>query len=265
MAFESSVVDTPRLLLEWRYVPWDSIILGRPVLEIFRINVRDYQAEVDLTPFEAARDSLRACLVSCRLSCDQLNESMFLENNGFRFIEMIYQPELTDLSNYTSAKDTELKTVQATPDLLPAIEDIAGRAFHNERYHVDPRLDPSIGDQRYRNWVRNSLNHEKQRLIAIHESKRLVAFFVTEMLEDGTCYWHLNAIAPELQGQGYGKRVWRAMIDSARQQGAKRILTSITARNHRVLNLYARLGFRFSKPLMTFHWVEPTFRLTHQW
>ncbi|MGQ9686808.1 MAG: GNAT family N-acetyltransferase, partial [Thiobacillaceae bacterium] len=106
------------------------------------------------------------------------------------------------------------------------------------------------------NWVRNSFNHQTQRLEVVFDAGRLVAFFITEMLADGTCYWHLNAVAPEAQGQGYGKRVWRLMIDKAYKEGAKRIQTSIAARNHRVLNLYARLGFDFPKPLMTFHWVR---------
>jgi RimJ/RimL family protein N-acetyltransferase len=86
----------------------------------------------------------------------------------------------------------------------------------------------------------------------------LVAFFVTELLPDGTCYWHLNAVAPGVQGKGYGLRAWLTMLRHARDSGARRVRTSIAARNHRALNLYARLGFRFSPPLMTFHWVRPS-------
>lgn len=252
----AGVVDTPRLFLEWREAPWDSVVLGAPVLQISRIEVRDKHAEQDLIPFEAIRDHLQAGLVSCRMSCDQLQESILLEERGFRFIEMLYQPELSDLTKRLQEEDTGLVAEQAALEQLPTLEDIAGRAFRNERFHVDPRLDPALGDQRYRNWVHNTLNHENQRLTVIRDVDHLVAFFVTEMLADGTCYWHLNAVLPEAQGQGYGKRVWRLMIDKAREDGAKRIRTSIVARNHRVLNLYARLDFQFPKPLMTFHWVK---------
>jgi RimJ/RimL family protein N-acetyltransferase len=47
------------------------------------------------------------------------------------------------------------------------------------------------------------------------------------------------------------------MLVQAKRAGAKRVRTSVVARNNRVLNLYARLGFRFSQPKMTFHWVRP--------
>ena len=64
-------------------------------------------------------------------------------------------------------------------------------------------------------------------------------------------------VDPAAQGQGYGRRSWETMIAHARQQGSQRIQTCIVARNHRVLNLYARLGFHFPPPLTTFHWVRP--------
>jgi len=46
------------------------------------------------------------------------------------------------------------------------------------------------------------------------------------------------------------------MLHQAREAGAQRVRTCIVARNHRVLNLYAGLGFRFPPPQMTFHWVK---------
>ena len=96
-----------------------------------------------------------------------------------------------------------------------------------------------------------------QELYVVCDASRRIAFFVTELLSDRTCYWHLNAVAPDAQGQGYGRRVWLAMMNQALEGGAQRVRTSIVARNHRVLNLYARLGFSFPPPSMTFHWVRP--------
>jgi RimJ/RimL family protein N-acetyltransferase len=145
---------------------------------------------------------------------------------------------------------------RARPEDLEEIVEVAGGAFRNERFHVDPRLPSRLGDLRYQNWVRSSLEHPSQRLHAVREGAELVAFFVTEQLADGTCYWHLNAVAPQRQGRGYGLRAWRAMMNQARLEGATRVRTSIVARNHRVLNLYARLGFSFPAPSMTFHRVR---------
>lgn len=249
-------IHTRDLDLEWSGAPWDTAVFGFPVLQITRIEVRGPAADPALSAFEAVRDRLGAGLVSCRLAHDRLKESMLLEAHGFRFIEMVYQPELDDLQIRKLDPESGLSVARAEQVQLPLLLDIAGSAFRNERFHMDPRVDPALGDQRYRNWVMSSLNHPRQRLYALSDGDRLVAFFVTEMLPDGTCYWHLNAVAPQVQGQGYGRRAWLAMLHQAREAGARRVRTCIVARNHRVLNLYARLGFRFPPPMMTFHWVR---------
>lgn len=249
------LIKTPDLLLAWSEASWDTTVFGFPVLQISHMEVRGAGANADFAIFEAVRDGMGAGLVSCRLPHDRLRESMLLEAHGFRFIEMAYQPELDGLDGLALPDDT-LAVTPASPDDLPGVLVIASHAFRNERFHVDPRLNHALGDQRYCNWVRSSLDHPRQRLSLVWDGARLVAFFVTEMLEDGTCYWHLNAVSPEIQGQGYGRRAWQAMLRQAQDAGAQRVRTCIVARNHRVLNLYASLGFRFPPPLMTFHWVR---------
>lgn len=249
-------VDTPHLTLVWAEAPWDTAVFGYPVLQINELKVRDKGAHADIATFETARDRLGAGLVSCRLDCEKLRESMLLETHGFRFVEMLYQPELEDLQDRALEQQAALDVSPATVADLPVIEAIAGSAFRNERFHVDPRLEPAAGDERYRIWTRSAFGHRCQRLYAVRDGERLVAFFVIETQTDGTCYWHLNAVSPDAQGRGYGRRAWLAMLGEARRTGAARVRTAIVARNHRVLNLYASLGFRFPPPLMTFHWVR---------
>lgn len=251
-------IDTPSLSLAWSEAPWDTAITGYPVWQITHLEVRGGRASEALKDFESERDRLGVGLVSCRLPHTSLTESMFLEERGFRFIEMLYQPELTLVPTESIAGNATLSIRHACDRDLPAVVDIAGKAFFNERFHMDPRLGPELGNLRYQNWVRSSFVHPEQNLYVLSDGDKLVAFFITEMQGDGVCYWHLNAVAPEVQGQGYGRRAWQTMIRQAADDGAKRIRTSIVARNHRVLNLYARLGFRFPAPLMTFHWVRET-------
>lgn len=252
---ETELIDTENLLMEFFHVPWDTEIFGFPVAQISRIELREPGACGDFADFEQRREAIGARLVSCRLPHSQLRESMFLEDRGFRFVEMAYSPELDKLKQIDWPDDS-LEIALADPADLLEIEKIAGQAFQNERFHVDPRLDSALGNKRYQVWVKNAVGHTTQRLYRISDGGELVAFFVTEQLLDGTCYWHLNAVAPASQGRGYGIRAWRAMILQAHAQGAERVRTTIVARNYRVLNLYARLGFRFPAPMMTFHWVR---------
>lgn len=256
----SEQINSPNLSMAWSSAPWDEAVCGFPVIQITSLRVFGANTSAEIRQFERVRDEFGVGLVSCRLPHDQLKESMLLEDHGFRFVEMLYAPEL-DLTEFKFHAETSLLTVgRASTDNLPTLLEIARTAFNNERFKMDPRLDPVISDQRFQNWVASSLHHPSQELHVISDGALIVAFFVTEQLNDGTCYWHLNAVAPDAQGQGYGRRVWLSMLNQAADAGAQRVRTSIAARNHRVLNLYARLGFTFLPPSMTFHWVRTSFK-----
>lgn len=242
--------------MAWSEAPWDSVVAEFPVLQITKLEIRGPDAGADIQVFEIARERTAAGLVSCRLPHERLPESMLLEDHGFRFVEMLYQPELDLETAKVVANVMPLKVSRAQDEDLPALLDIAGHAFQNERFKMDHRLDPELSKLRYCNWIKSSLHHANQQVHVIRDGRRLVAFFVIELLDDGVCYWHLNAVTPDAQGQGYGRRAWLTMLEQAINAGAKRVRTCIVARNYRVLNLYARLGFRFPPPLMTFHWVR---------
>lgn len=249
-------INSVDLRMAWSCLPWDTAIFGFPVLQICEIDVLGDNAAEKFADFERARDEVGCNFSSCRIGASQIRESMLLEARGFRFIETVYAPELSLKGPNGTSPDAGLRVSIAADWEFERAADIAAVAFVNERFHVDPRIPAGYGSRRYRNWVLSVDGHERQQLFVVREGPKLIAFFVTEDLPDGTCYWHLNAVSPEFQGQGYGLRAWSAMIENARSGGALRVRSSIVSRNCRVLNLYARLGFRFSEPSTTFHWLR---------
>lgn len=249
-------LNSSSLRMAWSKAPWDQVVCGFPVLQITTMEICGPSAADDFRIFERTRDSLGTGLVSCRLPHDSMSESILLQDHGFRFVEMVFRPVLELSEHSDEPPESALVVAQACDGDMSTLLSIAGSAFHNERFRMDPRLDPAVSDQRYRNWVASSQSHASQQLNVIRDTTRIVAFFITELLVDGTCYWHLNALAPDAQGQGYGRRVWQRMLAHAKRAGAKRVCSSIVARNVRVLGLYARLGFRFAPPTMTFHWIK---------
>jgi len=237
-------------------VPWDTEVFGFPVAQVRDIRVQDPVASA--AGWRSFGDWLSAHevgIVSCRLPMDRLRESFQLEAHGFRFVEVVLRPHRASLEDLPP-QIHGLGIAPATDADLPALIEIAERAFRHERYHVDPRLDPRLGDLRYARWVRTSLGHPSQQLLAITDGPRPIGFFVVERQDAGAVYWHLNAIAPEHHGQGYGRRAWLAMLHRHRDEGATSVATTISVRNVAVQNLYAQLGFRFLPPEMTFHWVR---------
>ena len=255
-------IETSALRLAWRESPWDTAVFNAPVYTIELIEVLTDSARRDAQQFMKFLVDSGARLVSCRLPHARLVESILLEDLGFRFIEMIYQPVLDDLLPTTWESLLPMAVVKATAADLPQLTEIAGNAFANERFHIDPRLPRAIGDMRYQNWVRGAIRHPNQQLQVLREtdSDEIIGFFIIEYLDDRTCYWHLNAISPKFQGRGIGRRAWSTMLKLAKAEDAAKVRTSVVARNVRVLNLYATLGFRLEPPAMTFHWVSPTCR-----
>lgn len=237
-------------------VPWDTPIFGFNVAQINSIEIFGYTKEMTgWQHFQDWLDSNSIHLVSCRLPQHQLRESLFLESQEFRFIEMVLHPHLNKLQQFNIPNDNLLITLASEAD-IPSLVLIAEYAFKYERYHVDPRLDPKLGNLRYGKWVENSFHHPTQHLLKITDNKRLIGFFIVEYDEEKSVYWHLTAISPQWQGMGYGIRVWNAMLKYHQEEGYEAIMTTISARNSIILNLYAKLNFRFLPPDMTFHWIR---------
>lgn len=114
-------IDTPALRMAWSNAPWDEAVCGFAVLQVSDIEVQGPAAADDLKVFEYERDRRRAGLVNCRLPHDRLAESMLLEEHGFRFIEMVYQPEF-DLSKLVLTDQSALLAVsRAGDDDLPTV------------------------------------------------------------------------------------------------------------------------------------------------
>jgi len=247
-------IDTPALSARQAIVTWDTIALGAPAGQITRLEVRAAGAEAAFAQHLAWRAAHGVRMVSCRLPHDRLRESMLLETHGYRFIEMVHHPYLASLTGFDDDGDT-LRVLPATAADYEPVRGMAERAFTHERFASDPRLSPAVSSRRYGNWVDNTRGHATQRLIKFDDDGMVVGFFIIEFDTDGTCYWHLTAIAPDFQGQGYGWRAWRKAIAYATAHGASRVATTIAARNVPVMNLYVRLGFRFAAPSMTFHWL----------
>ena len=246
------------LHLEARRISWDSELLGCPVAEIIAISADELSgAQKAFDRFLAWIQQYNYGMVSCRLPDDKLIESALLERNRFRFIEMVLHPELVSLEKF-DLRGNGLEVSEVGSDDMSSISRIAESAFAFERFHVDPFLNSRIANARYRRWVESITGKEAQRLLKATQDGHVIGFFLVEYISD-LAYWHLTAIAPELKGRGLGVRVWKSMIKRNKDDGMNRILTTISARNIPVLNLYSKLNFRFQRPDITFHWVKKKF------
>ena len=244
------------LRIEFCVVPWDTEIFGYRVGQIESIEVIDIVGAADgFHEFSGWCEANQVAMVSCRLPSDRLRESMLLEEHGFRFIEMVYSPELS-LTKAAPTHGSRLEISEAQASDLPAIQSIAGSAFSTGRFLLDWRLDAEASHRRYCIWVQNSFDDPRHTVLKATVGNDIAGFFIVEERPDRSCYWHLTAVAPEWQGKGIGRELWESMAARHKAAGLHHVRTTISAHNAPVLNIYARLGFRFSAPQMTFHWLR---------
>jgi ribosomal protein S18 acetylase RimI-like enzyme len=179
---------------------------------------------------------------------------MFLEARGFRFIELNYLPRLENIQS-RSFDASGINVIAAELADRDALAEMASQVFRHGRLHQDPRIDPELGDRRYRVWMTNAFQHPKQSVLKCMLDGAIVGFFVVEFPEPRHCFWSLIGLAPGLQGRGLGKRVWQAVLRHHQEQGIDAVNTSISSLNVPVFNLYVSLGFRFPQPSLTLQWL----------
>lgn len=252
--YELRTIRTAALTLDYYLVPWDTRILGVPVAQVAAIRVLDpARASRDFAPFLEWCAEARVALCASRVPSERLTDSMFLEEHGFRFIELNYQPQLTGLQA-TSFGTDEIRILPAEHDDREPLKSLATEIFRHGRFHQDPRIGPALGDRRYGVWLDNAFDQPHQRVIKCLLEERLAGFFVVETPAPNQVHWSLNGLATGLHGRGLGKRVWRAMLEWHRSHGVDAVTTSISSHNVAAFNLYTALGFRFPSPALTLHW-----------
>jgi RimJ/RimL family protein N-acetyltransferase len=248
------IVETKVLTLAGSRVPWDEETFQQPIACLDRIEVRERaSAARDYRAFLDWSAAMRIALCSVRIPQRRIVESMFLEEQGFRFLELTYAPYLDDLQNLRLL-DSEIKIVPAAEDDRQGLAALAGRTFRVGRYHMDPRVDGAAADRRYGQWVSRAFANASQRVFKCLRGDEVIGFFVVQGHESDERFWSLIGLAPEFIGCGLGYRTWTAMLKYHQEEGVRKVTTSISSHNIAVMNLYVKLGFRFPEPQVTLHW-----------
>ena len=250
-------LNSPALRLAAEHVPWDTESLGVPVAQVRHIEIHDRPAADAEMPRLLAWFATQGIeLAACRLDHARLLESAALERMGFRFIEMVYAMAV-DLPRPLPAMAVTrgVHWRRACEADLDELQQLAANAFATGRWNIDWSVGQSLGGRRYADWVVRSLADPKHEVLCAVVDGQTAGLFITEPAADGSVYWHLTAVAPKWQGKGVGKALWTSMLHRNAVGGAKRVHTTISARNVPVVNLYARLGWRFVDCQMTYHWA----------
>jgi GNAT superfamily N-acetyltransferase len=240
-------------------VPWDSELFGFPVAQ-YRIG-SDRIAE-------SQTGNLSECLLSwlhrndvalCSSTVPAGNAfwKSYLPSLGFEWVDLALRVALNGLHK-TSLRPARFTLRRADPGDSDAIGAIAGQAFHHGRYHADPRFPSELADRRYRLWATNALtaSNPGDLLYVIGELGNVQGFYHVA-LDESVADLRLAAVAPGLQGTMLGFDLYLAVLNTLKELGVRRVISTVSGTNTSVINVYAMLGFRFSEPEIVYHWHVP--------
>ena len=221
-------------------------------------------------------EALHACLAAKAAECGRFfvqarvridtRSTRVLEQNGFYLVEATVCPH-TVLDRNSALRDflsdpgsflpdryalDDLQTDRldkAEAGLCAAVRQIAGESFTNDRFHADHNCARSVADKRFIYWIDDLLGDPAVAFDIMFLEGRPVAFMARKA--DNLI---LAGFAKKYSGAGLGDYFWLHALRQVKAEGLNRAHTLISVCNIPVLNLYARLGFKFREPCATFHY-----------
>jgi hypothetical protein len=236
-------------------VPWDSAIFGFPVASL-RPGPGDLgydQVDAFRRRFADWMQSKNISVCSSTLTPAQSFWRQVVPQVGFEFVDLSLQVSLSLPSAKLPPVRSQLRP--ALPEDHAAIEAIAAGSFSHGRYHADPRFPQHLANRRYSQWVRNTLSNpsEIDRMYVLEQGGRVAGFYHVT-IEGDVSDLRLAAVEADSKGMMLGVELYGAMLHELRRQNVRRVVTSISAVNYNVVNLFSMLGFRFSSPEIIYHW-----------
>ncbi|MFC0612276.1 GNAT family N-acetyltransferase [Scopulibacillus daqui] len=213
--------------------PWDQRVFGFDTYEIRRVS-------------EDILSSLDQINGHFTVKVSPLDSKALLHRHGFYYCDTLIEPYGTS-SCFCPFFEPGI-SISDNIDLEELVP-MCFNAFRFDRFHRDFHIDPNQADQRYANWLRDI--HRYGHVFALRLGQTTAGFFacVDERIL-------LHALHEDFRGKGLAKYFWSAACQYLFSLGCKELVSSISAANVAIMNVYHRLGFSFRNPVDIYHKVN---------
>ncbi|MDH3222616.1 MAG: hypothetical protein OEO23_02790 [Gemmatimonadota bacterium] len=252
-AFQTEFRPVPGLDVSVALHPWDAETFGFET------------GEVKVGPSPVDGEALRtwmshegiALLVAHARGEDSVHRRR-LHETGFRPVEEAYTVALPRLVK-AGLPSSLVELRRARPEERSALEDLASRAFRFGRFHTDPWFPVALARRRMARWVGRAMESEDPAdAVLVVESEGGPEGFFHVRHVDGKASLRLGGVDPSRNGGLGGYGLFVETLRWLRDRGARSVTAEIAAANTAVVNVYARLGFLFTRLDVTMHLHSPT-------
>ena len=221
--------------------PFDTTNLGAPVYKATIKTISDISFLDESIPNNAG-------LVSVRVPLkweNEMNLTQFRKIENLVFLERpLMKVENKNLPNsirLTSEKDAD------------RCAEIAGKCFHQDRYHTDQKIDNTAADRSKRNWAKNNILGRGDVGFVAEINNKIVSFNLC-LIQNNSAVIDLIGVELESQGIGIGKSLVMASI-SYYSGKVSSIQVGTQTANKSALAIYKAAGFSIVDESATFHWT----------
>ncbi|WP_428123965.1 hypothetical protein [Dissulfurimicrobium sp.] len=189
-----------------------------------------------------------------------------IQREGFYFVEQTLDPYLalqkSDVLKRFNAdpmsfipsrhRDKNLRVIAMDKNdavLQSQVMECARGSFSDDRFHMDPNCPRELADLRFFNWARDLISDPGVMIYIAMIGEDVVGFLAQK--QDQLI---LAGFKQQFARSGLGDFLWLSTLSNMMAHGFDCVNTRISTNNTAVLNLYARLGFKFKNPASMFHY-----------
>lgn len=216
--------------------PWDQKVFGINTFEIIITSEEDLFSRLN-----QIRNNLKSGHYTIKINPLWNKKTLF--DCGFYYCDTLIQPYCSS-QTFLDYKHKKISISQNNSH--QELIEICHGTFNHGRFHRDFNLDRKQADLRYSSWLSQLFNNEQ--VWGLMYEKDLAGFwgFSQEKIL-------LHALKPYYRGKGMAKYFWSAACQKMFDLGYSEIISSISASNMPVHNLYISLGFKFKNPQDVYH------------
>jgi len=204
--------------------------------------------------------------IQAKAKKDMMESALILQKCGFYFVEVTVAPRsnldknlvlesfIRDQSSFIPRRYSQHNLAICIVDnddinTRFSIEKIASESFTDDRFHIDPNCLNSLADIRYVNWVGDLYTNKNVVFYTLELSGENIAFMCRN--DD---HLILAGFDVNYRNSGLGDYLWLSVMQDMLDKKITQAHTSISLNNTAVLNLYARLGYKFKDTSMNYHY-----------
>lgn len=229
-------------MLRFRESPWDEAVLGKKTHELLT-----FDTLAELMDYEDACEQFRVGFTSCRVKGEEYDKHVALRDEYYALVGTYFHVALERAKASPAILEGmlpgDLWLRAARNDDIPAMKK-AVEGYRFGPFHDDPFIATTHAVTRMKNRV-DALMAEMP--VVVCQTPQGVGAWMavrggSELVLGGT-----------IDGRVKGTDFWSALLRLLFARGAEKVWAPISSTNLPVMNLYSKLGFRFTDTFVQFH------------